>query len=337
MKRLKSLLPLAIVLLCCNLATGADYKYVPLVQEGARWEYSCDKYYFHDSVGLEGDTSFPFSITLEGDSVVNGITYKKCWLKFYDKYMHLTTETDRRLYGGRTRFLIALMREENKRVYAVYQYDINLFFKNYAFGSGSWIKKGDFFEFMIYDFNDIKSVLDMPYSYTHDPVMNLELVSDKDETFEIDGATRKGLKLDFRYRNVDGNINPLDERFSDMHIIEGIGMVVMYPSTDMSWDRAFLFLSPQAYPVIIEEIGVTGLTHVHFNQMTLNGRVMLKSKTYVDYGDLDGSQAGVENVKSDNTQSNDDSYYNLTGQKADPDNLTTGIYIHHGEKVQIKR
>ncbi len=336
MKAFKSLLASAAILLCCSMATGAEYKYVPLVQEGAKWEYYSTKYYFRSFDDPMKGVSFPFTISLEGDSVVNGKTYKKCWLKFYDKYMHLTTETDRKLYGGRTRFLIALLREEDKRVYAVYQHDMELFFKNYAFGSGSWIRDGDFFEWMIYDFNNIESVLDMPYSKTHDPAMNLELVKDKDETFEIDGAMRKGIKLDYRYRNVDGNLIQIDERSSDIHIIEGIGVAELSISTDISTNRAFLFLSPQAYPISMDEIGLTGLPKALFYKMTLNGKVMLKSKLCPDFG-IDEPQTGVEDVESDTTQSADNSYYNLMGQKVNPDNLTTGIYIHRGQKVQVVR
>ena len=70
--------------------------------------------------------------------------------------------------------------------------------------------------------------------------------------------------------------------------------------------------------------------------MTLNGRVILRSDNYVDYG-IDEPQTGVEGVESDATQDADASYYNLMGQKVNPNNLTTGIYIHCGKKVQVKR
>ena len=191
------LLSLAITLLYSNIAASAEYKYVPLVQEGAQWEYICQKDGFSHFPDHVIDEHFPFTISLEGDSVLCGKTYKKCWLKFYDKYMHLTTETDRKLYDNRTRFLIALMREEDKRVYAIYQNDIKLFFNNYVFGAGSLNYKGDFYEWMIYDFNDIKSVLDMPYSHLKGTRGNAELIAANEETFEIDGAVRKGLRLDF--------------------------------------------------------------------------------------------------------------------------------------------
>ena len=147
---------------------------------------------------------------------------------------------------------------------------------------------------------------------------------------------RKGMKLDFMYRDVDGNPIEFDERISDMHIIEGIGLVALSQSNVLDRNRAFLFLSPQAYPVIMTEIGVTGLPQTQFNKMTMNGKVMLRAKSCIDFG-IDEPQTGVESVESDATQSTDDSYYNLMGQKVDPDNLTTGIYIHRGQKVQVKR
>lgn len=336
MKALKLLLSLAMLLLCSNMAASAEYKYVPLVQEGAQWEYYCQKTGFSHFPDNVIDEHFPFTINLEGDSILAGKTYKKCWLNFYDKYMHLTTETDRKLYDGRTRFLIALMREEDKRVYAVYQEDIKSFFNNYVFGSGSFNLKGDFFEWMIYDFNDIKSVLDMPYSHLKRTRDNAELLPDKEVTLEIDGAMRKGLKLDYRYRNVDGNIIVPETRSKDMYIIEGIGLVLTKMTVNIP-DISLLFLCPQAIPLVIPKIGVTGLPLIiTFNQMTLNGRVILRSDNYVEYG-IDEPQTGVEGVESDTAQSADASYYNLMGQKVNPKNLTTGIYIHRGQKVHIKR
>lgn len=82
MKAFKLLLSLAMLLLCSNMAASAEYKYVPLVQEGAQWEYYCQKTGFSHFPDNVIDEHFPFTINLEGDSILAGKHTKSAGLIF---------------------------------------------------------------------------------------------------------------------------------------------------------------------------------------------------------------------------------------------------------------
>ena len=95
----------------CFTGEGA-YEYVPLVREGAEWGY------------FTGDTAEEvdfYRLRLSGEEEINGNVYKKCWYYTDCEF----SESTAALYG--------YLREENKRVYVLYQ------------SSGS--------EYLLYDFN----------------------------------------------------------------------------------------------------------------------------------------------------------------------------------------
>ena len=96
----------------CFTGEGA-YEYVPLVREGAEWGY------------FTGDTAEEvdfYRLRLSGEEEINGNIYKKCWYYTDCEF----SESTAALYG--------YLREENKRVYVLYQssgsehllYDFNL-------------------------------------------------------------------------------------------------------------------------------------------------------------------------------------------------------------------
>ncbi|MBQ2398437.1 MAG: hypothetical protein II308_00005, partial [Muribaculaceae bacterium] len=96
----------------CFTGEGA-YEYVPLVREGAEWGY------------FTGDTAEEvdfYRLRLSGEEEINGNVYKKCWYYTDCEF----SESTAALYG--------YLREENKRVYVLYQsggsehllYDFNL-------------------------------------------------------------------------------------------------------------------------------------------------------------------------------------------------------------------
>ena len=76
-----------------------DYEYVPLVREGIEWTYFVSYY----STDIE---PYYFHMQFYGDTVVDGITYKKC-------YEYRDSEFD-----PQTARLAGLAREENKMVYS---------------------------------------------------------------------------------------------------------------------------------------------------------------------------------------------------------------------------
>ena len=96
----------------CFTGEGA-YEYVPLVREGAEWGY------FIGDTAEEVDF---YRLRLSGEEEINGNIYKKCW--YY-------TDCE---FSESTAVLYGYLREEDKRVYVLYQnagsehllYDFNL-------------------------------------------------------------------------------------------------------------------------------------------------------------------------------------------------------------------
>lgn len=101
MKRFTLFFAMASLLWC--LAAWAeepeDYEYVPLVREGIEWTYFVSYY----STDIE---PYYFHMQFHGDTVVDGITYKKC-------YEYRDSEFD-----PQKAKLVGLAREENKAVYS---------------------------------------------------------------------------------------------------------------------------------------------------------------------------------------------------------------------------
>ena len=96
---MKKLLLSAMVLLAtCIAAQAQSGGYLPLVREGVRWHYVKKDYNFGDVDYQETRYFYEF----KGDSIFEGKTYKKCYVT-----------SDNPEYNG----LVALVREENKRVY----------------------------------------------------------------------------------------------------------------------------------------------------------------------------------------------------------------------------
>lgn len=91
MKKITFLLFIA----CAIQAIAADYQ--PLVREGVRWYYQ-DMYFDGDEGGLMETT--PFFFEFKGDSIINGITYKKLYRTYGDhEYMMcLVNEKDHKVY-----------------------------------------------------------------------------------------------------------------------------------------------------------------------------------------------------------------------------------------------
>jgi len=100
MKKFLSLAVLALAGLAGAQAAEPAYEYVPVVREGVEWH----NYYYHDNDVEEVVEKIPFVLTLRGDSVIDGQTYKKCWFYQGD------------VIKGQPAYLVGLLREENKQV-----------------------------------------------------------------------------------------------------------------------------------------------------------------------------------------------------------------------------
>lgn len=135
------------------LSDAQNYEYTPLVKEGLSWSY-CDVV----KAGGEEYKLYYYQFNFSGDTIINDIAYKKLF---------------QRDCSSNGLIYIASMREDNKKVYAVYQ--------------------GQQPEQLIYNFNlavgdSIQSPYGNPYLYYH---------VTKVDTIELASGKRKRIELDF--------------------------------------------------------------------------------------------------------------------------------------------
>ncbi len=330
MKCLKST-ALAILTALSFTSAAAEYQYVPLVQDGARWDYAT-------TVG------FPYTIYINGDSVIGVTTYKKCYLKIYDKHKNVLSDVDKQFLCAKNNYLVALLREQDKKVYAAFQDDFARFFIDYDFGTGNCMINSEYFnhldEWLIYDFNDVASVLKMRHSKSQGPYVNYDFAVTKEEMVEIDGHLRKSYDVGVNVYNVNDSLLYDAPCKFGLRIIEGVGLVQSeYGSDRGHFSEPFLFVSPAAKPISIDFIGAYGLSTTYFRQMTLNGKSVVKAYDFMAIDDVDGeSPTGVSAIDADRPAAgSDDNYYDLMGRKVNPENMFSGIYIHNHKKVMVKR
>ena len=137
-----------LALLGMTQAVAQEYEYVPFVREGVKWvyfiiDYQYDKDYMTNPA--RGDNVIYRTLELKGDTVINGLTYKKMH-KYSGESINVDNDT-----------VPVCLREENKKVYAFvpdgkHYDDCNV---------GNWLKYQEEHaainsgqEFLLYDFED---------------------------------------------------------------------------------------------------------------------------------------------------------------------------------------
>ena len=229
MKRIKQMLLAAALLLCALPAVAQADGYRPMVRPGVKWVYSLM------DVGMPGEPTCYIHITYEfrGEETFDelGLTYMKCWR---------TVEDPKGRFGGEPE-LVAYVREEGKKVYAVYderyigatRYFWNGY-REYDPESGGYglmheVQGGEMLdaafagmpcwranpldEYLIYDFNDIPAfyehhpqlVYDFGKEYQGRPQDNVTAgaswVTSEAEPAVICGRSVKRYKLEMRLRH----------------------------------------------------------------------------------------------------------------------------------------
>ena len=122
--------------------------YTPLVREGVKWHCRMDV------VSLITETeSYPYTIEIKGDTIINDVSYKKCYYTFEDESV-ATNEIPR-----------AFLREDigEKKVYAFYNYDYKMTLPHYSL-------YGDFEPFtegLLYDFNNLANANQGWYAFVN--------------------------------------------------------------------------------------------------------------------------------------------------------------------------
>lgn len=339
MKALRTMIAAAVSVLAAAGAMAAtfEYKYTPLVREGAKWEYRC---------GMDNVGQTPFTISIEGDTTLGGKAYKKCYIDLYENHMDGFTENDIKYfnyYHIGTHTLAALLREEDKKVYAVYMDGYFNLFDNCCFGQRTYIKD-DYSstkrEWLLYDFNDVASVLAMPFSRVYvEPDRFVGYTITSTIKTKIGKYLRNSYSVSVGTFDSAGNL--LSSRNLGMRIIEGIGLVQTERTgaeniyTDMQGATVF---APVASHIYMYALDFHGLYWPKFRRMKEDGKTVYKGA--YDYGgfpDIDTDDAtGISEVGTDSQAAGGD-YYNLMGQKVDSTSMAPGIYIHGGKKVIVNR
>lgn len=180
-----------LILLCTCIGLSAqNYEYVPLVREGIEWGYANIEYSFH------GDLTGAYSshrIRLVGDTLISGKTYKKCFA--YTSCV----------FDEKDAFNIGWIREENKKVYFLYNSKINIY--DFYKTGGIPFQDPNSTERIIYDFTPEKvgDVVNLDILYPE------EFIVSKVEYIKINDSLRKLITLGAQFSG-------------DITIVEGIGI-----------------------------------------------------------------------------------------------------------------
>ena len=204
--KVKSLL--LILAMACSLVANA---YVPLVREGVKWVY----FYYYD-LGPDYDKEFKceYSLEVNGDSVINGVTYKKV----YSQWLKVSKDEDAPNYGSDKPELRALVRENDKVVYIHLVTEEDIWYYEELmdrYGCIAMVAGPAPDEWVLYDFNDInRTFSNLPTLdlYGFDDCLNNPEFT-YSETIQLQGESAK------KYVGSD---------FPAKYIIEGLGYVNMY-------------------------------------------------------------------------------------------------------------
>ncbi len=338
MKTVKILIiAIAIILGCSSIAGATNYEYVPLVQEGATWNY----------VSFLHKKPYPFSIYIQGDTTLAGVVSKKCYLKFYETYSDsCLTENEISYIRPHQAQLIAYLREADKKVYCLYShYNYSRFFNSYEWGKcvrqelNNKVREFTYGEWLIYDFNDVESILNAPRSTKQYPYLSMKYsVANVDEV-EIGNVKRKRYQLRTNYYFATDSLNY--SQLDGLYIIEGLGFVRMdKPAESTTPNDVDIFLSPKADAVtyLMFNADMSGLAETSFLYKEEGGQKVAGS--YYDGKhkfNLNDKPTGVENIEIEADDTANGDYYNLMGQKVNPENMESGIYIHNHQKVMVKK
>ena len=322
-----------IMLLLCSAAIGLSAQgqgCVPIVREGVQWVYGLQ----YISVGTSQLSRTTMTIEFRGDTIIEGVKYKKCYRTYGTNDKAKCTDKND-VYDITTEPVpIAYCREEIddqfQRTYAIFSEAFRR--EMYFIGHGIHTYEADH----MFDDPNMVSLVNAyltpsgiealsnkpasPLSLFYDDVLLTRKQREKDFNFtykssvEINGKTRQILS------SVDYD-NYTRGHYSVW--VEGIGLYLedwMKKST-----HGGIFISPFAHFRTLD--ATTFLNHV-----VENGEIVYKA---LEYDDSFNVISSVGDVKVPQIETADDSYYNLMGQPVAHPEDAPGIYIHEGKKVRF--
>lgn len=303
-----------------------------MVREGRKWVYGV--------VGSAYDHSYKCvlrTVEFKGDTVIDGRKYKKCIQSYNDTLSYTNSILVKNLVLG-------YVREENKKVYCIYNYPYIVRFITGWYGgipSRNYIGTG---EFQIYDFNDPKSFIERIPNYSLVDCMFTSLPKDGKirPLYFFYKATKNGSKLInseeqdvYKIAKCGNKISKetwdkdtiWDEDYQDY--INGIGFDRVYRPKSTFMDFHYEF------PSVISPWGEITWADCALYCVTENDEIIYKANHYDYFNNRFFNSTSLKDVNTTNKgEKEDGNYYNLKGQVVE--NPGNGIYIHNGKKVLIK-
>ena len=338
----------------CLVAEADEYKSTPeyqlIAREGVQWVYRVE--YVHTVDGALRPCETTMTIEFKGDTVINGLKYKKCYRTYgtndkgwcNSKRDGISPDPDDMGYELTTDpTLIAFVEDQlfSNRPNANVKYYIATVIYTEQF-----MREMHTYNQCVEEFDDLGIC-------TYGDPNQAYLLYYLDRT-NWSNETGKTPITNFYYkRNVLLNRNQMDNEFNFHNTceitingeprvcisnqiadestqckyytawIEGIGFI----GHDVNWrfNHGGCIISPAASYRFF-------YAYTYFNHVVEDGKIVYKSPNYQDLSQL---QSGVGDVKVPQIETVDDSYYNLMGQPVSHPEDAPGIYIHEGKKVRF--
>ena len=330
----KSIILSMLMLIGITGVQAQESEYVPLVREGVKWVY-------YLGMRKSGDMTTqwrPLTIEFKGDTTLNGFsfpssldkTFKKCYMTIDPEYKEVLPLVS----DENGTFLAALMRENDKRVFAIYTENyMNAFIPrpvmhSYVTGLATGAHYGPIDPddinaidgaklnemWMIYDFNDPDSFIKhVSYSFNNDIYYYSNKCAVELESVMVNGTLRKRYGFE---SEKEGDYGP--SYFPEW--VEGVGWSFLTAEPRFS-----TFVSP------FGDLYRSGVMYTKFSHVEEDGKDIFKGPFFDEFNEPDD----INDIPVDTSINGDPNYYNLMGQPvADP--TQPGIYIHQGQKLVVK-
>ncbi|MBO5628827.1 MAG: hypothetical protein J5965_07085 [Aeriscardovia sp.] len=311
MKKLLLILLVAMSIQTNVMAQAVDDEYVPMAREGMEWYYCTIVQVYSEN--FDGARAVVRKVWFEGDTTISDKVYKKCFQRFLAHDVPVYGSIENYAVISDRSVLIAYVRDEGKKVYAIYTPEYCSLVYNAQCGLPNDTIDGRT-EWLVYDFNDMVEHARKVNSYWEAGTF---YTYSKFDTIEINGTVRDR----WHYGLERGACT-----------IEGIGQV-----NDELTGMAN-FLSPLAIGNADAENPIVGYGyptyyHSHFAYVTENGENVFNNPTWMTWI-IEAEYTGINEVL-DNDSKSDTRWYNLLGQPFNSRPIQPGIYIHQGRKVVI--
>lgn len=313
---MKRILLMLAALLSCVAAWTQDQE-PKMVREGAQWVYYFSVTHFDPESQNYTYFTVPAVIEIKGDTVVDGVNLKKCYLTLDEPVIVMDPSTGEKFtYLEPGQMLIALLREIGfNDVYVRYQKELYEKVDFYPIVSSIWDMNQDYYnstpydEHLLYRLGDGQTsgyYLDKYFSGCFIPA------TVKDSFFSFADANVEEFQI--------GDRTFLKLKEGRNCFTTCTGLYYTSPLRPFS-----TFLTPVGYV----RLGLGSLNPIlHFSHLVWDGTVVYKSENYLSSLD----PTAIEGIKADSGNV-DENYYDLNGRIVKEP--ASGIFIHGGKKIAI--